>query len=318
MANFPTEQDDVIQDTPGSDTIDALGGDDTITVTTGLDTVHGGTGFYTLVIQYGDSTRGFSLRGPNFTSGPQADASGFTGSYTDDVGSGATRSTSFTGIDRFIITTGSGFDYVVTGPGDDSVSTGASNDFVDVGTGNDTADGGAGDDILSADLSRASSAIVFNLQTNSYSGPFGRFTNFEAFRILSTGSGDDVVVTTSLQGGDGTGNETLNLGAGNDSATVLAGVDIVNGGTGFDTLIVDYRARPVSSARIFCPAISPTDTAVRSGTMRAETGSTSPGSSGLRSRRAMAAPISLQAEEMTGSSPAPDRTESLRVAAPIS
>ena len=48
-------------------------------------------------------------------------------------------------------------------------------------------------------MSAAASAIVWNLQTNSYSGPIGSFTNFE-YVVVTTGSGNDVIVTGTPPG----------------------------------------------------------------------------------------------------------------------
>jgi Ca2+-binding RTX toxin-like protein len=61
--------------------------------------------------------------------------------------------------------------------------------------------------------------------------------DFEYFELLELGSGDDVVVTT-----DAKKNETISLFSGSDRVTVVNGFDTVNGGAGFDTLVVDYRA----------------------------------------------------------------------------
>ena len=228
-----TTGNDTLSDTAGDDTINADAGDDKVTVTKGHDVVAGAAGDDTLVIDYGDATENVINHG-----GPSTDA---TGGLKGQFQASATRYVDYSSIENFIITTGSGDDVIRTTnsiySGNDVVRTGAGNDVVDVGTGSDVADGGSGNDSISADLGAAVSAIHWNLQTNSYSGPIGSFTNFEYFGLVTTGSGDDVLVTTA-----GAYNETLILGDGNDSATVLNGYDSIYGGGGTDTLVVDYGA----------------------------------------------------------------------------
>jgi Ca2+-binding RTX toxin-like protein len=210
-----------------SETIFAGAGDDSIMIAGGGDAVHGGGGFDTLAIDWSAATNDV-IDNP----APQPDIAngGFEGAYYDyTTGSRAT----YTGIERFVITTGSGNDTITTASGDDIVATGAGNDVVDVGTGTDEAHGGDGDDRISANLADATVAILWNLQTGAYSGK-GSFTGFEYFGSLVTGGGNDVIVTTAASR-----NETISTGAGDDSITVAGGSDTIHGGAGLDTLIVN-------------------------------------------------------------------------------
>ena len=203
-----------------NETVNLGDGNDTITVSMGNDSVNGeGGDDDNLIVDYGGSTAAV-------TSG------------LNSYGNGTDRNVSFAAFERFVITTGSGVDMISTasfsgndvvnlgggndsaetGVGDDEANGGAGNDNIDVGTGNDTADGGADTDRISANLSAVVSSIVWILPSNFYSGPIGSFTNFEYFGIVSTGSGNDAIVT-----GSGNFNETVNLGDGNDTITVVEG-----------------------------------------------------------------------------------------------
>jgi Ca2+-binding RTX toxin-like protein len=59
------------------------------------------------------------------------------------------RSVGYSGIERFVITTGVGNDRITTATGDDEISTGAGNDVIDGAGGNDSIYSGPGDDIVS-------------------------------------------------------------------------------------------------------------------------------------------------------------------------
>ena len=212
----------------GNDTLSGGDGNDQMTVTGGADTANGDAGSDTLIIQWADLVQSAYV-----SSGPNANGvlGGWDGQYYGNDG----RYVTFSSIERFHVFTGAGSDTITTASGDDVVSAGGSNDVVNVGSGNDTADGGADADQISADLSAATGAIAWNLITNSYSGPMGSFTNFEFFGTVSTGSGNDVLVS-----GSGTRHETLNTGSGDDSVTVFGGNDSVSLGAGDDTLIIDW------------------------------------------------------------------------------
>ncbi len=122
---------------------------------------------------------------------------------------------SHTGIEKFQIT-GTAFDDDIAG------KTG------------DILDGGAGKDRISLNLADATTAVNFNL-TQAVNNPIGTTSikNFEAIRNITTGSGDD----------------TLNLGI---AAYAFAdNTSSVDGGSGTDTLILDYTNLDYYSVGIY-------------------------------------------------------------------
>ena len=224
---------DVITTAAGghNETVNTAAGNDTVTVVDGADHANMGIGTDTLIVDYHSATQGVITNiGPN--------ANGVDGGWDGEYYNNTDNShVDYTSIERFVITTGSGNDSIVTKDGDDVVHTGAGDDFVDVGTGTDSADGGTGIDGISADLSDATGAIVWNLKTNSFSGGPDSFANFEYFGTITTGGGNDIITTAS-----GGHNETINTGSGNDIVKVVDGADQVNGGSGIDRLVIDYTA----------------------------------------------------------------------------
>ena len=217
-----------------ADMVNTNDGNDTITVAGGSDTVDGGTGTDRLIVDYHGDANNVSVS-VGLTVGPQ---DGFHGQYTDSV----SNSVSFGNIENFTVTTGSGTDSITTGTGDDVISLGDGNDSANTGSGLDSIDGGVGNDTWLADKSAATANINIDLtsvnpQTYSLTtgGPTATVQNIEAVN-LSTGSGNDTIVTTSLNLAD-----TVNTNDGNDTITVAGGSDTVDGGTGTDRLIVDYH-----------------------------------------------------------------------------
>jgi Ca2+-binding RTX toxin-like protein len=220
---------DILDGGQGDDTLTGGAGNDSFIIVNGSDSAAGGTDSDTLTINYGDATANFTTN-----AGPAANlgTGGYDGQYTID----ATRRVSYSSIEHFDITTGTGNDTITTATGNDVVHAGNGDDLVNVGSGLDSADGGIGTDRISADMSAVTGAVSWNLQANSYSGPAGTsFTNFEYFGTVRTGSGNDNIVTTDLQQ-----DETIDVGGGDNSVTVRNGRDDVTAGSGFDTLIVDY------------------------------------------------------------------------------
>ncbi|HYG48352.1 MAG TPA: calcium-binding protein, partial [Allosphingosinicella sp.] len=224
---------DVLASGGGNDTLHGNDGNDRFLITRvgGTATAVGGSGTNTLVVDFGTTTGAVTAAPPM---GPHL--VGDNGSFYDGVSTGV----HYSGISRIEITTGSQNDDIATTDGDDRVVLNGGDDFLASGRGNDTADGGAGFDGVTADLSQATGAIVWNLQTNSYSGAIGAFANFEYLGRLWTGSGNDSIVTAG-SGRD----EGIFLGGGDDSVTVVDGVDQVGGGAGIDTLVVDYSSATV-------------------------------------------------------------------------
>jgi Ca2+-binding RTX toxin-like protein len=125
--------DDDLAGGTGTNTIDAGNDDDIIrSVSLGIDTVEGGGGFDTAVIGYSAQTAAVT----NIAGGDIA------------FGNGGNTSVTLTGVERFIISTGSGNDSIATLGGNDEIRTGAGTDTLNAGAGNDYLDGGSGADSM--------------------------------------------------------------------------------------------------------------------------------------------------------------------------
>ncbi len=218
-------------DVVGNEIFNLGDGDDTVEVVNGNDDVHGGLGLDTLVINYASATAAlFNNGGPAASGG----GSGFSGNFFVT----SNRNVSYTQVDRFVITSGSGNDTITTATGDDLVNSGGGDDIVNLGSGVNSADGGTGLDRLGADFSGQAGPVTINLANMFNAGAFGSFSNFELFANVTGSSGDD-----SFSGAaDIATNETFALGTGNDSAEVVNGSDFVNGGAGLDTLVINYAS----------------------------------------------------------------------------
>ncbi|MFM5947976.1 MAG: lipase family protein, partial [Novosphingobium sp.] len=121
--------------------------------------------------------------------------------------------------------------------GNDTIYALGGDDIINSGTGVDRVDGGAGFDTVSADQSTASAVIIWNLLTNSYSGP-GSYSAIERFGTLRTGSGNDRITTADFGVRD-----NIFTGAGDDVVTLDGGGDYAMGGEGDDTLELDFSWR---------------------------------------------------------------------------
>jgi VCBS repeat-containing protein len=122
------------------DTIATGGGDDLILITGGADVIAGATGNDTLVVDYSAATIGVITSVPAGTA-----ATGYAGTLS---GMGAA---TYSGIENFDITSGSGNDALTTGAGDDIINSGTGNDVVNAGAGDDYIYGNAGDVIDGGD-----------------------------------------------------------------------------------------------------------------------------------------------------------------------
>ncbi|RYF92073.1 MAG: calcium-binding protein, partial [Caulobacteraceae bacterium] len=267
MANITgTAGNNTLTDTSGDDTINALAGNDIITVTSGRDTVDGGTGTDVLVVAYGALTAGISNNGES--------------QFNEASGLGAT-SVTFSNIERFNVTTGSGDDTIrtfvrnsfsdsIVTSGADVVSSGAGNDRVAGGGGNDFLRGGAGDDVIDGDGS-LTGVFDGSVQTFVFTGN-DRLLGDAGNDTLYGGAGDDTleggadndyldgdayaftvrdgslfgsgvtITPTNVDAATGTHDDNLLGGAGTDTLVVRYGRDTVDGGAGLDTLVVDYSA----------------------------------------------------------------------------
>jgi Ca2+-binding RTX toxin-like protein len=234
MNNIQGGEGDDVLDGGGADVTDPMrdrdwlhgnGGDDRFLVSAapGEVYIYGGAGTDTVVIDWSAADTGVRFAFSSVTPG--------SGAFRDYTG----RWVEYHEVERVDVTTGTGRDYIVLGPGDNRVSTGAGDDEVYLAAGNNVADGGEGVDALGVDLSAATAAITWDIRTGLYSGVVGDYRNFEYLGALSTGSGDDIIVTSI-----GYYHEYIKTGGGDDVVTVAGGFDTVEAATGFDTLIVDY------------------------------------------------------------------------------
>ncbi|HEY9819691.1 MAG TPA: M10 family metallopeptidase C-terminal domain-containing protein [Candidatus Sericytochromatia bacterium] len=170
-------------------------------------------------------------------------------------------SVSFNGIERFQVTGSSKNDDLKGGMNNDLLIGGADhdtlygdqgNDTIDGGEGNDAVsvywygdtgkadnlDGGAGIDTLSVDLSNQTAAITFDSTNPVAEITFADATkvaNFEIFKDIKTGSGNDRLVQLGRMDNQlyaGSGDDIINPGLGT--------YDFVDGEAGNDLLKLDY------------------------------------------------------------------------------
>lgn len=199
-------------------------GNDTVTVTAGdWVSADGQAGNDLLVVDYS----GLSTDVRQFYTG-----NGWS-RITDDLRSGV----DYAGFDRFSIRTGSGDDAIYGADLADSLNGGGGNDVLTGGLGADTIVGGSGHDRWIANLSSLSAAVSVQLVitgTADVGGTGGRVTGIEALS-LTTGSGDDRIVTSAF-----IGNDTVSTGGGNDTVQSGRGRDQFDGGADIDLLIMDW------------------------------------------------------------------------------
>ncbi|MEO1211555.1 MAG: choice-of-anchor I family protein [Cyanobacteria bacterium J06638_20] len=192
LADFATEERDVLRGLSTRDTVDALAGNDSVSGQGGNDRLAGGGGNDRLAGNEGND---------RLLGGAGRDR--LVGGADDDTllgGAGNDRLTGNLGNDRLV--GGAGVDTLLGGAGDDVLVAGADGDRLLGGGGNDTLRGNLGNDLLN--------------------GGAGNDTLFG-------GDGDD---TLNAQGGDdvlrgGAGDDVLRGGAGNDRLIGELGDDII-------------------------------------------------------------------------------------------
>ena len=197
----------------GNDSITTLGGADVINAGTGIDTVNGGLGDDLLVINYAADLSAFVMNGA-------AQITDFTNTTV-----------SFTNIERFNATFGSGNDTIVLLGGNDTINGGGGNDSLNTAAGAAVVDGGVGgNDLWIADFSGDATVknINLNLAGIQAAGNGTTYVNIERMTI-NGGAGNDILTSRTSNANDGF-NDTLNGGLGNDTLTVGGGIDTVDGG----------------------------------------------------------------------------------------
>ncbi|MBY0337806.1 MAG: FG-GAP-like repeat-containing protein [Acetobacteraceae bacterium] len=223
------------------DFIESGSGNDVITLGRGADTVAMGTGASdsdVLVVRYGHNTASITMSTPAEVGG----AGDFDGAISNGLAGSQLDIVSYSGVERFDVEAGSGYDVLVGGSGDD---------ILNLGKGAGTADGQGGQDVGLADLSDVTAPVtsVAGPSSVSYSWIDGvlrtvSFSNIEQLNV-TFGKGDDLVTGTGgadvLTGGDGHdaiagagGKDVLRGGAGNDSLHGGDGNDVIQGGLGYD------------------------------------------------------------------------------------
>ncbi|MBX3570242.1 MAG: hypothetical protein KF914_19430 [Rhizobiaceae bacterium] len=204
---------DVIAGGAQADTINTGDGDDTIDARSrpaggaAVDVVDGGADFDTLIVNASTETQSVQLGAGNSPSFTVRSTSG--NFYVDAYN-----------MERIQFTGGAG------------------NDTINTGDRGGTVDGGGGTDHWIADLSALASNIVFAIDSTKSIAAAGLTAIAGLERLtINTGSGNDVI----------TGNDqadTINTGAGDDKISARtrpadgAAIDVVDGGTGTDTLVV--------------------------------------------------------------------------------
>ncbi len=173
-----------------------------------------------------------------------------------DTGYGWNRYTSlegdqvdFVGVERFVLTGGSGNDDLRGGASTDTLVGGGGNDWLRSSTGNATIDGGVGTDIWQADMSACLASISISASASQTVAQGGAGTGLSILGIeglsLFTGAGNDVLNTYGYMTDD-----TVETRGGNDTVNLGLGVNRVNGGDGEDTLVVNYGALTSAVTRI--------------------------------------------------------------------
>lgn len=236
-----------------NDIINTYGGDDTITTGRGVDNVDAGTGNDTLVMNWGAVTTNINAvtLTPTY---PYDGSNGYYGNFTSVSGDSLT----FSGVEIFKLTGGSGNDTLTGGRNDDSLSGGIGNDilsggegvdtlsggegddWLDSGTGKATIDGGAGNDIWKADLSSILAGLVVSAatsQTTAQGTAAGHsIRNIEGFNFYN-GLGKDKLNSEGYAL-----NDIVYANGGDDEISLGLGFDTALGGAGTDTLTVDYSS----------------------------------------------------------------------------
>ncbi|MEA3008947.1 MAG: hypothetical protein QOJ91_639, partial [Sphingomonadales bacterium] len=234
--------DDVLIGGSGNDSVYGGAGNDRLEVSgTGTEVAEGGLDTDTLVVAWGDAVTAITMSVPVSDPG---------GGFAGTMGDGGDRSLTYSSIEIFNVTTGSGNDVVCGGANFSAFLTnyynlGGGNDlFYGLG-GNDSVDAGDGVDGFSGTFGASGGAFFWSLEPTAIPGLQNTYRDFEYFLSLTTGSGQDNITTANLNLDD-----NITLGANGDSVILWNGHDTVNGGaagaggvdSGLDTLVLNYGA----------------------------------------------------------------------------
>ena len=178
-----------------NDTLNGGGGSDVLKVGGGSDVANGGNGSDLLIIDYSSDTNSFVMAGGN-------------AQITDFSNTNVT----FSSIERFDVTFGSGNDTILLGAGSDKASGGGGNDSLNTAAGAAIVNGGGGTDIWISDFSGDASVktIDLNLAGLQSAGNGSTYVNIERLGFTG-GSGNDIIATRTDNANDGL-NDNLNGG----------------------------------------------------------------------------------------------------------
>jgi Ca2+-binding RTX toxin-like protein len=214
----------------GNDTIDGAAGDDTLKGGDGNDTLMGGAGIDDLL--GGDGANVLDGGAGTEDAADYYDlTSGIVATFTG-IGAGTVMHNGFT--DNFTnieILTGSNFDDTITGhnlmndilggnAGDDSISGLDGDDYLEGGAGSDTLDGGLGSD--------------FAGYLDAQAGITATFTAGTTGTVNHDGFVDSLINIEGIEGSNF--NDTLTGGIGGETFLGSFGSDVIDGGTGLDTI----------------------------------------------------------------------------------
>ena len=218
--------------------IESGGGSDQITLgnyhQVGDNTVNGGGGNDLLVFTW---TGGGGGGGDTFNGVTSGALSGdATTGHAGQMNNGYGGNLTFSGIERFNISTGVHADSIKTGDGADTVSGNDGNDVLDTGKGVDVVNGGAGADRWIADKSGTNAKLKLDI---TLAGPQAYLTTGSVESVeslfLKSGGGNDEI-TAWVSGND----NSITAGAGDDRITLgnyhQLGINTVHGGDGHDRL----------------------------------------------------------------------------------
>ena len=148
---------------------------------------------------------------------------------------GGTHAVTFTGVENFTISTGSGNDTLTVADGSNVLTTDGGDDTITAGNGPNIIDGGVNNDTITAGNG-----------VNTIYGGYGNDTIVagDGGNTIDGGDGDDGITTGA--GNDivvaGLGDDTVITGGGADVTTVNGGIDTVDSGSGTDHLVVDFSS----------------------------------------------------------------------------
>ncbi|HEX5500088.1 MAG TPA: calcium-binding protein, partial [Thermomicrobiales bacterium] len=189
-----------------SDNIVTGGGHDTINPGQGSndDTVDAGAGNDTLVADFSQS--GASVTGGNLAGDV---TNGYAGNFTDGA-----RTLTFSGVENFKVTGGSGDDQITTGDGNDVLIGGAGTDTLHAGVGNDEFDvaagdvnsgeiydgGGGTDEIYVSGNVNFTGATLTSIEALGFGAPIASGATFTADQIGAGKLSDTLAVEGDAQG----------------------------------------------------------------------------------------------------------------------